>query len=195
MSNIYDLKLIKDALNKEKEYFKSIGLGENELAPEIMVFTVSDDEKQIIDTKLVPRKEFYDYIGNYNEYVLDMIRDTGWWDIDYQLQPVADKVEYWNRGRQVESRFNENSDDTLEIQFVKIDDFNRPVFKPVEKERKYFLVDLDHLFEFDKKEKEILDFYKEFEDDLNKFIVFKGYSADAEPMGNELNKKLKLVRK
>lgn len=90
-------------------------------------------------------------------------------------------------------RFNENSD-VLEIEFVRVDDFNRPVFKPVDKRKKYFLADLSHLFDYDTKEEEIIKFYKDF-DDLNKFIVFKGYSVDAEPEGNEIIKELRLVRK
>lgn len=92
--NIYKLSTIRDALNQEKAYYKSLDLDKNEQAPCIQVFVI--DDNNIIDTKLIDRKKFKEYQPTFKEYCLDMVRDSGWWEQDYILIPVDKMVKRWN---------------------------------------------------------------------------------------------------
>ncbi len=68
------------------------------------------------------------------------------------------------------------------IKFIKIDDWNRPIFKVLEKE--YYISDLNNLFPLDTPEAKIKEFYKD--KDLCLLLTYHGSRADCEPMGNQL---------
>ena len=68
------------------------------------------------------------------------------------------------------------------IKFIKIDGFNRPIFKVLEKD--YFISDLNNLFPMNTTEAKIREFYKD--KDLCKVLTYHGSRADCEPRGNEL---------
>lgn len=89
--NIYKLATIAEALYLEKQWYKELGLSGDERAPQIMLFIIQD-KKNIDGTKLVDRDTFENYQAADNEYVLDMTRDTGYWETDYVLIPACDLV-------------------------------------------------------------------------------------------------------
>lgn len=78
----------------------------------------------------------------------------------------------------------------MQIKFVGVDEWNRPVFKPLNKN--YYLTDTNNLFDYDATEKEIKQFYSDLTP-LNNYIVYKGKSFNSEPMGNELDYDLEIV--
>lgn len=68
------------------------------------------------------------------------------------------------------------------IKFIKIDNWNRPIFKVLEKE--YYISDLENLFPMDTSESKIKEFYKGKK--LCDVLTYHGSKADCEPMGNNL---------
>lgn len=93
---IYKPSLIYAAYKLEQQWLKSLGLGQDEQAPEIMLFVINNPEEGIEDTKLVKREDVYTYTPEQNEYYLDMIRDSGDVITDYNLEPAAKLVDSWN---------------------------------------------------------------------------------------------------
>lgn len=81
--------------------------------------------------------------------------------------------------------------ETLKIKFVGIDDWGRPIFKPLNKN--YYLSDTGHLFRSGDDEKTIKEFYAEMPFPLNKYITYHGSSFDSEPYGNEVEEDLEIV--
>lgn len=75
------------------------------------------------------------------------------------------------------------------IKFVGIDDWNRPIFKVLEKN--YYLSDVGNLFNYGTTEKQIKEFYKDVE--LNKYLTYHGSKFDSEPMGCRLEYNFELV--
>lgn len=65
------------------------------------------------------------------------------------------------------------------VKFVGIDDWNRPIFKVLEKN--YYLSDLHNLFDYGTTEEQIKEFYKDKE--LNRHLTYHGRSKDCEPEG------------
>lgn len=72
------------------------------------------------------------------------------------------------------------------LKFRGIDDFNRPVFKVLEKN--YYIGSTDKLFSSDVKEKEVKEYFK---DRLGELIYF-GESFNCEPEGTHLKPNLQL---
>lgn len=105
---IYKPSLILEAYKKEQEWLKSLELGEDERAPEIMLFIIENDE--IKDTKLIKREDVYTYKPEENEYYLDMFRDSGDVLTDYNLEPAQKLVDRWNEFKKEESMENKNED-------------------------------------------------------------------------------------
>ena len=68
------------------------------------------------------------------------------------------------------------------IKFIKIDGFNRPIFKVME--RGYYISDTGNLFPVDTTEDTIKEFYKE--KNLNEVLTYHGSRVDCEPKGNTL---------
>lgn len=105
---IYKPSLILEAYKKEQEWLKSLNLGEDERAPEIMLFIIENDE--IKDTKLIKREDVYTYKPEENEYYLDMFRDSGDVLTDYNLEPAQKLIDRWNEFKKEESMENKNED-------------------------------------------------------------------------------------
>lgn len=95
---IYMPSTISQAYHLEKKRYDSLGLEENEQAPEVMLFVI-DNGKDIKDTKLIKREDVYTYEPAENEYYLDRTRDTGSIITDYNLAPAQKLVYSWNEGR------------------------------------------------------------------------------------------------
>lgn len=93
---IYKPSLIYAAYKLEQQWLKSLGLGQDEQAPEIMLFVINNPEEGIEDTKLVKRQDVYTYTPEQNEYYLNMTRDSGDVITDYNLEPAAKLVDSWN---------------------------------------------------------------------------------------------------
>ena len=89
---IYNPSTIMKAYELEQSWLNSLGLGENEQAPQIMLF-VSDDGKTIKNTKFIDRNDIETYKLADNEYFLDMTRDSGDIITDFNLEPVS-KLKY-----------------------------------------------------------------------------------------------------
>ena len=82
--------------------------------------------------------------------------------------------------------------DKLKIKGVGIDDWNRPIFKPENKQKKYYLSDVNNLFDYGATDEQVKEFYKD-KDNLRELLTFHGYSVDSEPNGGMLKYDLKLV--
>ena len=95
---IYMPSTVSQAYHLEKKWYDSLGLEENEQAPEVMLFVI-DNGKDIKDTKLIKREDVYTYEPAENEYYLDRTRDTGSIITDYNLAPAQKLVYSWNKGR------------------------------------------------------------------------------------------------
>ena len=98
--NVYKPSTILKALDIERNWYKEIGLGEDEKAPQVMFFIIDNDE--IKDTKLVDRQDVYTYKPQANEYYLDRTRDSGFDITDYNLSHVQKMVDSWNEGKKFE---------------------------------------------------------------------------------------------
>lgn len=81
----------------------------------------------------------------------------------------------------------------LDIEFVTIDDWNRPIFKPVDKSKHYYLSDVGNLFAYGTTKKQIKEFYKDVLDHLGDYITYHGRSIDTDPIGVSLKYELRLV--
>lgn len=86
--------------------------------------------------------------------------------------------------------FNINERQKRLVKFVGIDDWNRPIFKVLEKN--YYLSDVHNLFDYGTTEEEIIEFYKDKE--LNRHLTYHGSKFDSEPMGNRLDYNFELVK-
>lgn len=91
---IYNPSLILKAYTFEKDYYKLLGLNDDEQAPQIVLFIIKD--KQIKSVKFVPRTLVCNYEPFNNEYYLDRIRDSGNIITDYNLVPVCKLVNLFN---------------------------------------------------------------------------------------------------
>lgn len=68
------------------------------------------------------------------------------------------------------------------IKFVGIDEWNRPIFKVLEKN--YYISDLENLFPLDISEADIKVFYSNKK--LSEVLTYHGATANCEPMGDKL---------
>ena len=72
----------------------------------------------------------------------------------------------------------------VRIKFIKIDMFCRPVFLAVDLKRRMYLCDTDNLFSLHAKEKEVLEFYANHPNALQRLTTKDG-GSEGEPTGNE----------
>lgn len=91
---IYNPSLILKAYTFEKDFYKLLGLDEDEQAPQIVLFVIKDN--QIKSVKFIPRTIVDKYNPSDNEYYLDRIRDSGNIVIDYNLAPAQKLVNLFN---------------------------------------------------------------------------------------------------
>lgn len=91
---IYKPETILSAYNIEQNWYKSLGLNEDEQADRVMLFIIEEDK--IKSTKLVERALIINYKPCNNEYYLDRIRDTEDIITDYNLEPVQKLVNMYN---------------------------------------------------------------------------------------------------
>lgn len=91
---IYSPSLILKAYMFEKDYYKLLGLNDDEQAPQIVLFIIKD--KQIKSVKLILRTLVRNYKPFDDEYYLDRIRDTGNVVTDYNLAPAQKLVNLFN---------------------------------------------------------------------------------------------------
>ena len=91
---IYNPSLILQAYSFEKNYYKLLGLNDDEQAPQVVLFIIKD--KQFKSVKFIPRPLVCDYKPLNNEYYLDRIRDTEDVIIDYNLEPAQKLVNRFN---------------------------------------------------------------------------------------------------
>ena len=99
----------------------------------------------------------------------------------------AENTSEWNAKGDVP--ITEEAENVLSVKFVRVDDWNRPIFKVEGK--KYYLSDTGNLFDYGAKEEEIKEFYKD--KNLRDLLTFHGYCIDCEPSGGRLKYDLKLV--
>ena len=91
---IYNPILILKAYMFEKNYYKLLGLDNDEQAPQIVLFIIED--KQLKSVKFISRTSVHNYKPFNNEYYLDRIRDTEDVITDYNLAPVQKLVNMFN---------------------------------------------------------------------------------------------------
>ena len=72
---------------------------QDEYTDEFAVYTLTPDRKDIVDMKYIKKSDVYDYKPNENEYGMVMTRDTGWFEIDNQLEPMSMIINKWNQWR------------------------------------------------------------------------------------------------
>ena len=92
--NIYKLSTIGKALELEKEYLEDVETVDGR-AENLVTFIIPDGEN-IERTNFVKRNGVENYKPQENEYILDMVRDTGWWTTDYNLIPMKDYIDRLN---------------------------------------------------------------------------------------------------
>lgn len=93
-TTIYRPTIILSTYNIERNWYKSLGLNEDEQANKVMLFVIKDGK--IKSTKLVKRALIINYKPRNNEYYLDRVRDTGDVITDYNLEPVQKLVNMYN---------------------------------------------------------------------------------------------------
>lgn len=76
----------------------------------------------------------------------------------------------------------------LRLQFISIDDWNRPVFKD-DKER--YFGDLENLFYYGTSKEEVYNFYKDKE--LHYHICYFGIRFDDDPEGRYIKKDVNII--
>lgn len=91
---IYNPSLILKAYMFEKDYYKLLGLNDDEQAPQIVLFTI--EGKQIKSVKFIPRTSICNYKPFDNEHYLDRVRDSEDVITDYNLAPVQKLVNVFN---------------------------------------------------------------------------------------------------
>ena len=91
---IYKPSLILEAYRFEENYYKLLGLNDDEQAPQIVLFIIED--KQIKSVKFIPRTLVCNYEPLNNEYYLDRVRDTEDVITDYNLAPAQKSVNLFN---------------------------------------------------------------------------------------------------
>lgn len=80
----------------------------------------------------------------------------------------------------------------LKIKFVTIDDWNRPIFKSLDKSKRYYLSDVNNLFNYGTSEEQIKEFYKDLKP-LREYITLHGICIDVDPHGGHLEYDLEIV--
>ena len=91
---IYNPSLILEAYSFEKNYYKLLGLNDDEQAPQIILFIIED--KRIKSVKFIPRTLVCNYKPSNNEYYLDRVGDTEDVITDYNLAPAQKLVNMFN---------------------------------------------------------------------------------------------------
>lgn len=76
----------------------------------------------------------------------------------------------------------------LHLTFAGVDDWNRPIFKRVDK--KQYFGDTDHLFSWGASEEEVMKFYEG--KDLHQCLCYFGTSFGCEPSGTSIRKDIKI---
>lgn len=76
----------------------------------------------------------------------------------------------------------------LHLTFKGIDDWNRPIFKRVDKNQ--YFGDTDNLFSWGASKEEVMEFYKDR--DLNSCLCYFGTSFGCEPSGTSIRKDIKV---
>lgn len=76
----------------------------------------------------------------------------------------------------------------LILQFIAIDDQNRPVFK--DRKGRYF-GDTENLFNYGADKNEIYNFYRDKQ--LNEHICYFGMCFDCDPIGGRINEDVKII--
>lgn len=91
---IYNPTLILKAYAFERNWYRNLGLTNNEQAPQVMLFII--EEERIKSLRLIPRTLISKYKPSNNEYYLDMVRDSGNVITDYNLTPAQKLVNLFN---------------------------------------------------------------------------------------------------
>ena len=76
----------------------------------------------------------------------------------------------------------------LRLQFISIDDWNRPVFKD-DKER--YFGDTENLFKYGTSKEEVYNFYKD--KDLHEHICYFGRCFDCDPLGGRIKQEVNII--
>lgn len=80
----------------------------------MLIFKLNEDETDIVNTKVIKKKEAPFYSINPHEYFLYMGRDTGWNEIDYEMHPTSELKRYYGNEEQKKEWYkNFNKQSTL----------------------------------------------------------------------------------
>lgn len=91
---IYNPSLILKAYAFERNWYRNLGLTNNEQAPQVMLFII--EKGRIKALKFVPRTLISKYKPSNNEYYLDRVRDSGDVITDYNLAPAQKLINLFN---------------------------------------------------------------------------------------------------
>lgn len=129
-----------------------------------------------VEDQIAKMRELYNKVAEKPEWI-------SMEDIDNYEKEMLAKRDAKNESSEVER-------EVLPIKFVRVDDWNRPIFKAEGK--KYYLSDVNNLFDYGATDEQVKEFYKD-KDNLRELLTFHGYSVDSEPNGGMLKYDLKLV--
>lgn len=73
----------------------------------MLILKLNEDETDIIDAKVIKKKEAPTYPINPHEYFLYMDRDTGWNEIDYSMHPTSELKRYYGNEEQVKEWYKD----------------------------------------------------------------------------------------
>ena len=99
-----------------------LSMTKNQKEDEFSIATLSPEKDKVLGVKYIKKAEVYDYKPNQNEYALVGVRDTGFIDTDYQLQPMSMVVSSWNEGRKFyatkKSQLNKKAEDVEDVEDI-----------------------------------------------------------------------------
>lgn len=173
---VYDSDLIAQVLSMTK----------NQKEDEFSIATLSPEKDKVLGVKYIKKDEVYDYKPNQNEYALVGVRDTGFIDTDYQLQPMIMVVRSWNEGRKFyatkKNRLNKKAEEKEAAKKDYTEQYAK--VKEIMKEYGYGLSDGGYIYLISKEEPKDEGFQVKFKGDrlrveLDGKLKYSGYGPEA----------------
>ena len=102
-SSAYSYNIIMKAKKMSDEFYGN----DDSKIDYMLIYKLNEDETDIIDTKVIKKKEAPTYPINPHEYFLFMDRDTGWNEIDYSMHPTSELKRYYGNEEQVKEWYKD----------------------------------------------------------------------------------------
>ena len=182
--NHVNLELDNDLYEDIKKYNIEFMIDETTIdeidGDEHLIDEITDEIREYVDNTLVLNA----YCGD--KYYSTLLYDGGDNDLLYGcIEALVDKIKSEKLSESCMYKVNESDREVKKIQFVTIDDWNRPIFKMKHNGRFYYLSDINNLFDYGTTVQRIKQFYKD-KKPLRDYITFHGHRIDDDPMGTTM---------